>query len=189
MLKKQDFLEIFKVGGILCLITAVAALALAATNAKTAPLIAQHEQEKQEAAMKVVLPDADGFRMENLKNDSMEEIVTAVYAAKDQSGYAVMVSPNGYNGAVSLAVGVLADGTVSGIDVISQSETAGLGANCVKESFKDQFAGKTEGITVVKTGASGNQINAISSATITSKAVTSGVNAAISAVKEVKEHE
>ena len=139
--------------------------------------------------MKVVLPDADGFQMENLKNDSMEEIVTAVYAAKDQSGYAVMVSPNGYNGAVSLAVGVLADGTVSGIDVISQSETAGLGANCVKESFKDQFAGKTEGIIVVKTGASGNQINAISSATITSKAVTSGVNAAISAVKEVKEHE
>lgn len=189
MLKKEELLEIFKVGGILCLITAIAALALAATNAKTAPLIAQHEQEKQEAAMKVVLPDADGFDSENLKNDSMEEIVTAVYAAKDQSGYAVMVSPNGYGGAISLAVGVSADGTVTGLDVISQSETAGLGANCTKESFREQFTGKTEGITVTKNGASGNQINAISSATITSKAVTSGVNAAILAVKEVKTHE
>lgn len=67
--------------------------------------------------------------------------------------------------------------------ITSQSETAGLGANCTKDEFKDSFKGKSAEITVVKNGAKNNQIDALTSATITSKAVTRGVNAAIEAAK------
>ena len=69
------------------------------------------------------------------------------------------------------------------IDITGQSETPGLGANCVREDFKAQFAGKKLGISVVKRNAKDNEIDAISSATITSKAVTKGVNDALEAVE------
>ena len=187
MLKKQDIMEIIKIGLILFAITAIAALALAAVNAKTRPIIDANNLEKQQAAMRVVLPDAENFESENLKTDKMPETVTAVYQSTNHVGYAVLVAPNGYNGAVSLAVGVSADGAVTGVDVISQSETPGLGANCTKESFRSQFIGKTTDIKVVKNGAVGNQIDAISSATVTSKAVTKGVNDAITAALLAKE--
>ena len=135
--------------------------------------------------MRKVLPEAKSFSDENLRTDSMDAIVTAVYEAEG-AGYAVMVSPNGYGGAVSMAVGVDGDGVVTGVDIISQSETAGLGANCTKEEFKEQFIGKKAGIGVSKSGAKENEIDAISSATITSKAVTKGVNAAIDAAAQLE---
>lgn len=188
MLKKEDKIEIVKVGIILFLITAISAGLLAMVNAKTAPIITKNEEEKQQAAMRVVLPDAKSFGTENLLNDSMDKAVTAVYKG-DDAGYVVMASPKGYGGEISLVVGVTNEGTVSGVSVVSQSETAGLGAKCTNSEFTDMFKGKSAGIGVSKTGGSGNVITAISSATITSKAVTSGVNAAIEAVEIAKEAE
>lgn len=189
MLKKEDGIEIIKVGLILFLITAVAAGLLAAVNAKTAPIIEKNELLKQQEAMKVVLPTADSFDEKNLLNDKMDKIISAVYKGSGDSGYVVMASPSGYGGEISIAVGVSQSGKVSGVSIISQSETAGLGAKCVNEEFTSQFSGKTENITVSKGNAKDNQINAISSATITSKAVTSGVNAAIEAAKIAKEED
>ena len=86
-----------------------------------------------------------------------------------------------------MIVGVDNDLKVTGVEIISQSETAGLGAKCTEDGFKAQFVGKTENIAVTKNGAKDNEIDAITSATITSKAVTKGVNDAISVVKEAKE--
>lgn len=181
MVKKSDIAEIIKIGAILFAITAAAALVLALMNSVTAPVIAKNQAEKQQKAMQLVLPAAAGFSDENLKTDDMPETVTAVYASTNDAGYAVMVSPTGYGGAISIAVGVSPEGEVTGVDIINQTETAGLGANCTKPEFKDQFVGKTAGITVTKSGAKENQVDAISSATITSKAVTAGVNAALEA--------
>ena len=189
MLSKENVKEIIKTGLILFLITAVAAGLLAAVNAKTAPIIAENERIKQQEAMKLVLPDAQSFSEENLISDKMDEIITSVYKGDSDSGYVVMVSPTGYGGDISMAVGVTPAGKVAGVSVISQSETAGLGSKCEDEEFISQFIGKSENITVVKGNASGNQINAISSATITSKAFTSGVNAAIDAAMTAKEDE
>ncbi len=185
MVKQSDAKEIVRIGVILFAITALAALVLAVMNGVTAPLIEKNQLEKQNAAMQVVLPGADSFSDKNLKTDDMDSIVTAVYESKNKKGYAVMVSPAGYGGAISMAVGVSLDGDVTGVDIISQSETAGLGSNCTKPEFKEQFIGKTAGVTVSKSGAKNNEIDAISSATITSKAVTAGVNAAISAVESI----
>ena len=189
MLNKGEKIEIVKVGIILFLITAISAGLLAIVNAKTSPIIAQNESAKQQMAMSVVLPGAKSFGTENLKTDDMDKTITAVYKADGDEGYVVMALPKGYGGEISLVVGVTNEGTVSGVNVVSQSETAGLGAKCTNSDFTNQFEGKTENIGVSKTGGTGNTITAISSATITSKAVTSGVNAAIQAAKMAKEAE
>ena len=170
---------------------------LAVVNNVTAPVIAANNAKKQAEAMQKVIPGAAGFLDENLamkfllsSGDAADKVsnISQIFEAKDSNGntagYAVMVNPNGYGGIISMVVGVSEDGTVTGVDIISQSETAGLGARCTEDGFKAQFAGKKANITVAKGGnGDENSIDAISSATITSKAVTSGVNAAIDAVE------
>lgn len=189
MLKKSDIPNIIKTAVILFLITGIAALILAVVNNFTAPIIAENSAKKQAAAMQNVLKDAE-FSEENLAENVDDPDISEIYKAqKDGSaaGYVVMVNPNGYNGAISMVVGIDAEGKVSGIDIISQSETAGLGANCVKDEFKDQFVGKSGEISVVKNDPKDNEIDAITSATITSKAVTSGVNKALAAADKLEE--
>lgn len=180
----KDIHEIIKVGVILFLITAISAGILAAVNAATAPIIEENSINKRKEAMNKVLPEANENFTEYEYVPSGESSVTAVYTA-DDAGVVVLCEPNGYGGAISLVVGIKADGTVNGVDITSQSETPGLGANCVKEDFRAKFTGKTAGITVVKNGAKENQVDAMSSATITTKAVTKGVNDALNAAAEV----
>lgn len=201
MIKKEDIKGIVKVGLILFAITAISALILAVVNNVTAPVIAANNAKKQAEAMQKVIPGAAGFSDENLamkfllsSDDSACKLsnISQIFEAKDSNGntagYAVMVNPNGYVGIISMVVGVSEDGTVTGVDIISQSETAGLGARCTEDGFKAQFTGKKANITVAKGGnGDENSIDAISSATITSKAVTSGVNAAINAVEQLAE--
>lgn len=193
MLKKSDIPQIIKVGIILFLITGISALILAAANNVTAPIIAENDRIKQENAMRKVMPEADaenGF--EELAYIDEETNISKVFLAKksgETCGYAVISAPTGYNGAVSMVVGIDLEGKVTGVDITSQSETPGLGAKCVEPEFIEQFTGKTEGVEVVKSSAKENEIDAITSATITSKAVTLGVNNAIDAVKAVKEGE
>lgn len=176
--------EIVKVGLILFAITAIAALILAVVNNFTAPVILENNIRAQEAAMKLVLPQAETFEKIEYTPDNASS-VKEVYVA-DGIGTVVKVSPAGYGGNIDIVVGVDDSLEVTRIEVISQSETAGLGTNCTNDSFKAQFIGKTEGIKVVKNGAGKNEIDAISSATITSNAVTKGVNDAIEAVKTLK---
>lgn len=191
MLKKSDIPNIIKTAVILFLITGIAALILAVVNNFTAPIIAENSAKKQEEAMQRVLKDAE-FSKENLADKAEDGDVSEIYEAQKDgaaAGYVVMVNPNGYNGAISMVVGIDTEGKVSGVDIISQSETPGLGANCVKEEFKDQFIGKSGEISVVKNDAGDDEIDAITSATITSKAVTSGVNKALAAVEKLEEAE
>lgn len=191
MLKKSDICYIFSVGLKLFLITAISAMLLAVLNDVTAPIVAQNTKDKQEESMRNVINQAESFEQILILDyeDFDGEIYKGLNSNGDTIGYAVMTSSNGYGGEISLAVGVDNEFKVTGVDVISHSETPGLGANCTNTEFKNKFIDKTLGIEVVKNGAKGNQIDAITSATITSKAVTSGVNTAISAVKVVKEAE
>ena len=180
MRKKGELTEIIRVGLILFAITAIAALILAGVNKVTSPVIEEQRAQKMQDAMKKVLPDAKEFN--KVEFEIPESLcVTEIY--ESDAGFVVMALPKGYGGEISMVVGIDENLTVTGISIISQSETAGLGAKCVDEEWQKQFAGKTENIEVSKNGAKGNQIDAISSATITSKAVTRGVNDAIAAVK------
>ena len=108
--------------------------------------------------------------------------VTGVDASGAPVGYVVTSTSNdGYGGAITVSVGIQADGTVSGIEFLTLAETAGLGMNAQKPEWKAQYAGKNvDAFSVTKGGAAAdNEINAISGATITSNAVTGAVNAAV----------
>ena len=111
-------------------------------------------------------------------------LVQTVYQAS--TGYAVEVAVPGFNGQIRMMVGINVQGQVLGISIISHMETAGLGAvaganNAKGQAFRDQFIGLSGTLAVNKDG---GQVDAISGATITSRAVTEGVNAALECVKE-----
>lgn len=95
-------------------------------------------------------------------------------------GYSFIASTTGYNSDISVSVGIDKDGVVTGIDIVSMNETAGLGANCAEDSFKEQFIGKSGQIVV------GEDIDAISGATITTDAVARVVNGCLGLVQDLR---
>ena len=110
--------------------------------------------------------------------------MTAVDASDNEIGYAFTVTTSeGYGGDIQFAMGVQKDGTLNGISILSISETAGLGMKADTDDFKNQFRDKkVEKFQYTKTGAaSEDEIDAISGATITTNAVTNGVNAGLAA--------
>lgn len=180
--------DMFKLGLNLLIISAVAALLLALTNSVTASTIAQRNEQANGEARKLVLESAQDFeQVKDVKTDNSKGVeVSEIYEAKDASGntvgYTLKVLPSGYGGTIELMVGIdSAKGQVSGINVVSNSETAGLGAKSTDPEFSDQYKGKPlEELSVLKNGTPGDtEIKAISGATITSTAVTNGVDAAI----------
>lgn len=162
----------------LLLITAVVAGLLAFVNELTAGRIDELTRQKAEQAMREVLPAQDYTPLDA----ALPQGVTEAYRAGD-AGYVVRVTPNGFGGAIDLMVGVRADGTVNGVAVIAHSETASLGANCTREEFRAQYAGGAGPFAV---GQDGGTIEALTGATVTSRAVTDGVNAALDFVREVQ---
>ena len=180
--------DMFKLGLNLLIISAVAALLLALTNSVTASTIAQRNEQANAEARKLVLESAQDFeQVKDVKTDNSKGVkVSEIYEAKEASGntvgYTLKVLPSGYGGTIELMVGIdSAKGQVSGINVVSNSETAGLGAKATNPEFSDQYKGKPlEELSVLKNGTPGDtEIKAISGATITSTAVTNGVDAAI----------
>ncbi len=160
----------------LLLITAVVAGLLGLVNYLTEDKIEALQNEKAESAMREVL---EAERYTPLETDA--EGVTALYQAGDK-GCVVRVSLNGFGGAIDMMVGVDTNRTVTGVSIISHSETASLGANCTREDFRAQFVGATGSLAVTKDGGA---IDALTGATVTSRAVTKGVNLALECVKEV----
>ena len=160
----------------LLLITGIVAAALAGVNAITKDAIAANQEKKTQDALAVVLPGVSGLEKQALSGDN--GIVSEVY--NSGNNYAVKVLPSGFDGEVTMMVGI-ADGKVTGISVISHTETPGLGAvaaakNAKGEAFRGQFVGQS-GILEI-----GEQVDAMSGATITSNAVVTGVNAALAYV-------
>lgn len=181
--------EIVSLGLRLLLITAVAGFILGLGNKITAEPIAKQLKLENDTAMKEVLPIADEFNKKDieLKDGSIITEVNEGKSSGEVKGYAIKVAPSGYGGEIDLMVGISNEGKVEGIKVLSHSETPGLGANSTKPEFQDQFKGKPidKELEVVKGTASGdNQIQALTGATITSRAVTKGVNEAINFYNE-----
>ena len=165
----------------LLLITAVVAAALAAVNSVTAPRIQAINEQKTQTAIEAVLPGGG----ESIAFTDDTGLVSTVY--QGQSGYAVEVNPAGFNGTVTMMVGVDNTGKVLGISIVNHTETAGLGAVSAENStagnaFRGQFAGMSGSVSVTKDG---GQVDALTGATITSRAVCTGVNAALNAVAKL----
>ncbi|MGN8885822.1 RnfABCDGE type electron transport complex subunit G [Blautia sp. HCP28S3_G10] len=183
-------------------ITLVAGLALGVVQDITAGPIATQQEKSKEEAYKTVFEDADKFEIYSADDDltsylsdngftaqTIDEIMVAEDASGETLGYAFTVTDSeGYGGDIQFAMGVQNDGTLNGISILSISETAGLGMKATTDSFKDQFKDKkVEKFTYTKTGAtSDDQIDAISGATITTNAMTNGVNAGLCAFQYVE---
>lgn len=170
---------ILKLSMILLVITAVVAAVLAGVNSITAPKIAALNAEKTQQAVEAVLPGG-GELLESFPDET--GIVQEVYAS--ETGYAVKVTPGGFDKEITMMVGI-SQGKVLGISIISHTETAGLGAvaaakNAAGQAFRDQFAGLSGVLAVTKDG---GQVDAITGATITSRAVVTGINAALACVE------
>ena len=131
----------------------------------------------------------DQLDQEGYKAQSIEEVMRAEDQSGETLGYAFTVTTSeGYGGDIQFAMGVQDDGTLNGISILSISETAGLGMRATTDDFKNQFKDKNvEKFTYTKTGAtSDDEIDALSGATITTNAMTNGVNAGLAAFRYEK---
>jgi len=184
-MKKFSPKEILVPTIVLLVICVVSAALLGGTNMLTKDKIASIEAEAKAAAMQTVMPAAVSFSEAIIADESLE-YSEALDADSNISGYAFTVSENGYGGEIKIMVGINPDGTVSKVAVLSaDNETPGLGQNIKKDSFLDQFAKKTGSLTVTKTAPSSDtEIQAITSATISSNAVTRAVNSALAYYSE-----
>lgn len=178
--------SIIQLGLILLVITAIAGLILGVVYNVTKDSIANQEKLANENAMKALLTDADSFTKKDMSLPASVLEVNEGKKGSESVGYAIKVSSKGYGGQIQLMVGIDKSGKLAGIQILSQAETAGLGANCTNPEFYGQYAGKSieKDIEVVKTEGNDSQIKAITGATITSKGVTTGVNEAVKFYKE-----
>lgn len=187
----------------LTLITLVAGVALGGVYEITKDSIARQEAQAKAEAYEQVFTDAAAFEevemddtliqtirdqldQEGYKAQSIEEVMRAEDQSGETLGYAfAVVTSEGYGGDIRFSMGVQNDGTLNGISILSIGETAGLGMNADTPAFKDQFVGKqVEKLQYTKNGATqDDEINAISGATVTTNAMTNGVNAGLCAFR------
>ena len=178
----SNFRYIVRLTLTLFIITAIVALMLAGVNAVTVDRIAQLELEAKNAAMAEVMPDTTIDESKTIENEDS----TVYYAMREGelAGFCVEVAPSGFGGEISMIVGVDMGYKVTGISIISMSETPGLGTRAQEPDFLNQFVGRGDSAPF-EVGSSGEgSIDAISAATITSKAVTLGVNTALDAAAD-----
>lgn len=197
---KKNSASIIKDALALCLITLVAAVLLGFVNELTKDRIAEQKAAAKEAAYREVYPEAASIvtddaavgekvaaAAELLKDNGFESITVdeaglALDASGKTLGYVMTVTTKkGYGGAITMTMGYRLDGAITGIAFVTLNETPGFGMKANEAAFKEQFIGKNAFELVwVKTGASAdNEIDAISGATITTKAVTGAVNAGL----------
>ena len=161
----------------LTLICAVVVAALAATNLLTKGPIEENERVATDNACKAVLPTAASFET---VDGAFAEGVLAVYEGKDADGtslgYVVKTTTRGKSTDLVLMTAVAADGTVSGIEVVSESETAGYMSKVQKGGLFDRLVGVSDEVGAV---------DGVSGATKTSNGVKDGVALAVDTVKEV----
>jgi electron transport complex protein RnfG len=173
---------------ILLAITLIAGLLLGKVYDITKGPIAEQAEKSKQEAYALVYPggeftsdEALNTALENFTADDKDAKITEVMSANGGEGYVFSCQANGYGGAVQLAVGVSADSTITGLSVLSMSETPGLGAKCQESSFQEQFAGIKADSGKVTINQDFDQI---SGATITSSAVMRAINATLKFVAE-----
>lgn len=165
----------------LFLICAAVTALLALTNQVTAPKISQLAVETENRTKNEVLADAKSFS--EAKSASLDGSEYTYYEGLDGSGkiigYVFSTSAKGYGGDIDVMVGIDSNGVIKGVSILSISETAGLGMNAKNDSFLNQYNGKSGELSVIKNGTlAEDEIQALTGATITSKAMTNAVNIA-----------
>jgi len=194
--------NIIKDACILFAITLVAGILLGLVYNVTKDPIAQQNEKAKQKAYQEVIADADKFEAldgsyasdkvaetakavlsasaTDFSKDDVSEVVAGIKNGKIIGFVVTVVAHDGYGGDIKFSVGLSTDGTYLGTSILTISETAGLGMKATEPSFYNQYVNKqADKFVVSKDGGDGEQIDALSGATITSRAVTGAVNAAL----------
>lgn len=185
--KKDTLLNMFVALFVICI---VAGGVLGIVFNATKDPIAAAENAKKTAAIKNVLPEFKTLKTVNVKS-AMEDAEIPFHLAYDADnnfiGAAVETFTNkGFSGNISLMVGILADGTVKNISVLQHAETPGLGSKMEEETFKGQFCDKNPASFNFSVKKDGGDVDAITAATISSRAFCDAVNRALSTFENNK---
>ena len=182
----------------LFLICLVVTGVLALTNSVTADKIAENEAQSKQESMFAVVPDAVEFEEVEVKlSDGSFADSSVIYLGKSSSGdivgCAVSTACNGYGGLIKVMTGFDTTGTILGVDVFyNDNETPGLGKNTSNADFRDQFKGLSaySEIAVSKDShpADAQTVDAVTSATISSRAVATAVNYACEVFKQASDN-
>jgi len=166
-----------RIAGVLTLICSVVALMLAVIDTVTKDTIAANTEKEKVEAISRIFGDIDGA----LVADGEDHEIYLVMKDGDAIGYTVTVKPQGYGGEIEMLVGISPEKTVVGTQIISMSETPGVGSRVKSDpDFLPQFEGRGEAFVI------GENVDAISGASISSKAVTAGINEALSVEFDVE---
>lgn len=183
----KNNLDIIKPTAVLTVICLVVTLALSLANLVTAKKIEERAKQTQMQAMSKVLDGEYTKLTENINGSDIEYYLTE----KDGEtvGFIFTVESKGYGGNISVMTAVKTDGTVAAVQIVSaDNETVGLGKNVTKEAFYNQFTGLSGDITAKKFGTANkqnNEIDAVTGATISSRAVTDAVNTALEYAEQI----
>lgn len=174
--------RVYKPIVVLCVICIVITGALAATNAATAPVIAEATRLAQEQARSELLPEADGFeKVEGVSVDNVSD----VYAATNGAGYVITSTSKGYGGTMTVMVAFTPDSTIKQIKVTEQGETQGIGSKVAgTPSYWERYQGQSAG-SQLKITKDGGTIDGENGATISSRALAKAVSSAIEAYNAI----
>jgi electron transport complex protein RnfG len=182
-----SFKELLKVVINLTVIYLAAGVLLAAVYAKTSPIIYQKNEEEKKLALKKMMPDADEDGIKKIGDWHPHEKHAEYYAAKKGDttlGYVVQTFGKGYSSYINILFSVDESFKVQNIQILHHAETPGLGDEIETDGFKKQFAGKDEDHLKVMKQETTEYIQAITGATISSRAVTEdGVRAGLKFLK------
>lgn len=185
-------------------ITLIAGLLLGLVYQITKAPIMEAEFKAKQEAYQTIFKDAETFEPEGrlttavegsaeffAKNNITGAEISEALLAKNQEGDTIgyvlsIIGTEGYGGDIVMTLGIDMKGTITGVEILSMNETAGLGAKCNDKEFKNQYIGiNADNIVLTKTGKkTDNEIDAISGATITTSAVTKAVNAGLAFIKQ-----
>ena len=189
----------------LTIITLVAGLGLAAVYNMTKNTIDEQKRQAKLMSYQAVLPEAEVLETDEKLDEAVAKLGGGVFGTsygkvrireavvgKDAGGNVIghvvsVTSSDGFDGDITLSLGVKEDGSISAIEFTELNETAGMGMRCAEPAFKDQFAGvNVEEFVLNKAGGStqDNEIDSVSGASISSGAVVNAVNAGLAFLRE-----
>lgn len=172
-MNRENVLYYTRIAGTLLVITACIALILGVVNYATVNKIEENRLAEFMEAVDAIFPAFDNINQLNIVVESPVDTVYEVTNSTEHLGYCIKVLPKGFDGKIELIVGVDMTGTVLGVQIVSHSETPGLGSRVADEEYLEGYTGLQGNIRL------NYDIDAVAGATVTSKAVLTGVNAAL----------
>ena len=169
----EKYLYYIRITVVMVAISAYVALLLGIVNTITSEKINENEMSKFNEAVKAIFPDSDNITELEITAEPPVNFIYEVKHADEQLGYCIQVLSKGFEGIIDIIVGTDMSGKITGLQVVSHSETPGLGSRAADENYLAAYVGMSGHISF------GDGVEAVAGATVTSNALLEGINAAL----------